>query len=101
MNVLIRPHLTEKSLIEASKGRYTFVVAKEANKATIQQAVKIHFNVEVANIQTRNVKGEIKVSRTSRKKIKTKNYKKAVVTLKDGKRLDIFEVTNETETKND
>lgn len=95
MNVLLKPHITEKSLIEASRGRYTFVVDKRSTKPVIVKSLKEHFNVDVIGVQTRVVKSEAKVSRTNRRLVLTKSYKKAVVTLKPGQKIDIFEVGSE------
>ena len=93
MNVLIRPLITEKSLIEASRGRYTFVVERRATKPIIRDAVRKQFDAEVSSVQTRNVKGEIR--NRGRHKIQTSDFKKAVVTLKNGKKIDLFEIGEE------
>lgn len=88
--VLLKPVLTEKSLTEAKIGRYTFLVAKNADKKEIKDAIQKFFSVHVLRIRTNRVKG----SRTKRTKagiFKTPFvYKKARVVLEKGQTIELF-----------
>ncbi|HOB25986.1 MAG TPA: 50S ribosomal protein L23, partial [Bacilli bacterium] len=74
--------LTEKTAMLANGNVYVFKVADNANKTSIKQAVESAFNVKVADVRTLNTKSKAK--RVGRYAGKTKTYKKAIVTLKDG-----------------
>lgn len=79
--------LTEKTAMLANGNVYVFKVADNANKASIKQAVESAFNVKVADVRTLNTKSKAK--RVGRYAGKTKTYKKAIVTLKDGNKIEI------------
>jgi large subunit ribosomal protein L23 len=98
MIVLQKPIITEKSMKMASEGLYTFLVSKEANKLQITKAVIEAFKVTVLNVKTINVKGEIKQQRKVRKTFMTKGYKKALVQVKKGQIIPIFEAPKEEVT---
>lgn len=87
--VIRRPIVTEKSTMLQGEGKYTFEVAVEANKPLIKQAVQKAFNVEVASVNTVIMKGKVK--RIGRSVGRTKDWKKAVVTLKLGQKIEFFE----------
>ncbi|MER3397104.1 MAG: 50S ribosomal protein L23 [Chloroflexota bacterium] len=90
LEVLRRPIITEKTTTLAGEGnKYVFEVHPEANKLQIKEAVERAFNVEVAAVNTMWVKG--KVRRVGRSRGRTSPWKKAVVTLKPGHRIDLFE----------
>src|SRR4051812_29405441 len=92
-DVLIRPVYTEKSVGLASAGRYTFVVATEASKVEIRQAVEAAFSVRVTNVNTLNRKGKRKRNRKQFRKFgRRADSKRAIVTLQDGQTIDLFEV---------
>ena len=78
-DILIRPVITEQSMIDAQDKKYTFIVQKGANKTQIKNAVETMFKVKVANVNTMNYAGKKK--RMGRNVGKTSSYKKAVVTL--------------------
>lgn len=89
-DVLIRPILSEKTYADIPNKKYTFEVAKSANKTQIKQAVEEVFNVKVANVNTANVYGKIK--RQGKNEGLTGNYKRAVVTLtSDSKSIAFFD----------
>jgi large subunit ribosomal protein L23 len=92
MNVIISPVITEKSMNEAAKGKFTFKVAKQAEKDQIRGVIERRFKVNVISIATLIVKGKVK--RTGQKRMidRTSDYKKAIVTLKAGQKIDLFEV---------
>jgi large subunit ribosomal protein L23 len=82
--------LTEKgTLIKETENKVLFKVAKEANKIEIRQAIETIFKVKVANVATINCKGKRK--RMGRYEGKRPDWKKAIVTLKEGEKLDFIE----------
>lgn len=88
--VILRPVITEQSMLNIDDNKYTFEVDRRANKTHIKQAVEAMFEgVKVAKINTINVKGKPK--RMGRYQGFTRRYKKAVVTLtEDSKRIELF-----------
>lgn len=87
--VLLRPIITEKSTILAGANQYVFEVDPRANKNQIKEAVQIAFNVRVATVNTMNIKGKPK--RFGRSVVHQPNWKKAVVTLAEGDKIELFE----------
>lgn len=88
--IILSPHVTEKSMSGTSLNKYTFVVAPTATKLEIQDAVKAVFNVQVLKVNTIRVKG--KSRRRGRAPAgHTPNWKKAIVTLAAGSKIDLFE----------
>ena len=86
--VLIKPMVSEKSLMLMEEGKYCFFVAKDANKIEIKHAVETLFNVKVVNVSTRIIKGKVKrMGRTSGKRPDTK---RAIVTLAPGQSIELF-----------
>lgn len=86
--VLLRPVITEKSMSETNAGRYTFAVAPDAHKREIAEAVTEAFKVDVVSVNTSNVHG--KTRRVGRKSGKQPNWKKAIVTLAEGQRIERY-----------
>ena len=89
--MLVKPIITEKSLAEAQKKKYTFKVAKSANKTQIKKAVEKAFDVKVLGVQTITVPG--KTYRSGKKWIirKRGSWKKAIVAIQPDKQIDLFE----------
>ncbi|MFD9125781.1 50S ribosomal protein L23 [Kitasatospora sp. NPDC059571] len=87
-DVLIKPVISEKSYSLLDENKYTFVVAPGANKTQIKQAVEAVFSVKVEAVNTLNRQGKRKRSRTGFGK--RKDTKRAIVTLAEGNRIDIF-----------
>jgi large subunit ribosomal protein L23 len=87
--VLRRPVITEKSTVLQAEGKYVFEVAGVANKPQIKQAVEKAFNVGVTGVNIITVHG--KVRRMGRRQIAASSWKKAIVTLKPGDRIELFE----------
>lgn len=88
--VIVRPVITEKSTDQLEKNQaYTFVVDKDANKLQIAEAVEKLFNVHVRNVRTMRYRG--KQRRVGRTIGRRADWKKAVVTLRDGDSIEIFE----------
>ena len=90
-DIVIRPIITERSMNGIIQGRYTFEVAKDANKIEIADAVeKLFPGVKVAAVNTMNVDGKLK--RMGRSAGYTKSWKKAIVTVTaDSKKIEFFE----------
>ena len=90
-DIIIRPVITERSMGGIAAGKYTFEVAKDANKIEIAEAVEILFpGTKVASVNTMHVRGKQK--RMGRNVGMTKSWKKAVVTIKaDSKKIEFFE----------
>lgn len=89
--IIIKPLLTEKSMTDTSRGKYSFVVAKGARKSAIKQAVKQQFSVTVTSVATSNVKGKTKRVGVRRTEVPSAEWKKATVTLKKGEKIALFE----------
>ena len=77
-DILLRPVVSEKSYGLLDEGKYTFIVAPDANKVQIRQAVEEVFRVTVTGVNTLNRQG------------KRPDTKRAIVTLAEGDRIDIF-----------
>ncbi|HRQ24910.1 MAG TPA: 50S ribosomal protein L23 [Anaerolineales bacterium] len=93
-NVLVRPLVTEKSNRQSSKlSQYVFVVANDATRTMVKDAVETLFDVTVARVNVMNVPAKRgRRTRARRMLIRKPAYKKAVVTLAEGsKPLEIFE----------
>jgi large subunit ribosomal protein L23 len=89
-DVIIKPIITEKSMMEIEAGKYTFKVATDANKSEIRAAVEEVFGVKVQSVNTMNVKGKVK--RQGRFVGKRADWKKAMITLTaDSKAIELFE----------
>ena len=88
-DVLQRPLVTEKNTILQVQNKYAFEVAKEANKPQIKQAVEKAFRVKVINVNIIKVAGKTK--RVGRRVYNTPPWKKAVVTLRPGDKIEFFE----------
>jgi large subunit ribosomal protein L23 len=93
MNILIKPIVTEKMTAQGEDfNRYGFVVAKDANKLQIKQAVEELYEVKVAEVNTMRYAGKRK-QRYTKSGIsvgQTPSYKKAVVTLAEGEVIDFY-----------
>ena len=90
-DIIIRPVITEKSMLGAAEKKYTFEVAKSANKIEIAKACEELFKLEVAKVNTVSVRGRFRRQGRNNGGY-TKAWKKAVVTLKaDSKPIEFFE----------
>jgi large subunit ribosomal protein L23 len=94
-DVLVRPLITEKNTVLMEIGQYSFEVARAANKFQIREAVEKTFNVKVTAVNTLNVKAKAKSRTASRRGGRITGHeaawKKAIVTLAPGDRIDLFE----------
>ena len=89
-DIIIRPVITEKSMLGTAEKKYTFEVAKTANKIEIAKAVEELFKVKVAKVNTVQVRGQLR--RQGRTQGYTPSWKKAYVTLTQvSKNIEFFE----------
>ena len=90
--VIVRPIDTEKTRYQASElGQYTFEVDRRANKIEVRQAVESIFDVTVVAVNVVNVPAKASRRRGRRRVVRRSPWKKAVVTLAEGQRLEVFE----------
>ena len=90
-DIIKRPIITEKSMAEIADKKYTFEVAKDANKIEIAKAVEEIFGVKVAKVNTLNMQGKMK-RLGARPAGRRASWKKAMVTLTaDSKAIELFE----------
>jgi large subunit ribosomal protein L23 len=88
--VLLKPVISEKSVIETERNNYTFAVAREANKFQIKAAVEDQFKVDVLGVRVLTVKPKQK--RRGRRQLGTvPGWRKAVVTIAEGQKIELFE----------
>lgn len=88
-DVLLRPYITEKTTALMADNKYTFIVPLTANKIEIRQAVEQIFKVKVLDVNTLRVMGKTK--RMGRNIGKRPDFKKAIVKLAPGERIEFFE----------
>jgi large subunit ribosomal protein L23 len=88
--VLLRPVISEKSTLETERNNYTFAVARYANKFQVKAAVEAEFKVSVLDVRIVNVKPKQK--RRGRRTLgMVPGWKKAVVTIAPGDKIELFE----------
>ena len=92
MTILIKPILTEKATTYNDKGKFSFIVAKKANKVQVKKAVEKTYDVNVISVNTINVLGKSvsKFTKTGIVKGRKPSYKKAIVQLKEGEFIDFY-----------
>ena len=89
LQVLVRPVVTEKSTLLQEQDKYVFEVLLGANKPMVRQAVQMAYHVTVLDVNMVTIPGKLK--RFGPRLVNTKAHKKAVVTLKPGDKIQIFE----------
>jgi len=94
-NVLIRPLITEKmtNITADQPGKYGFIVNPKSNKVEIAKAIEQKFKVHIIEVRTMNHSGKTKTQfrKSGRFTGKTAKFKKAVITLKEGETIELFE----------
>ena len=95
--IIIKPVLTEKmAILEERENKFAFLVSTDANKTEIKKAVESKFDVKVVKVSTMNQLGKNKQmtvrsgGRTIRTTGKRSDYKKAVITLESGSKIDLL-----------
>ena len=89
LRILVRPIVTEKSTALQERGKYVFEVVPTANKVMVREAVQKAYNVKVLSVNITKTRGKLK--RYGPRRVRTPDHKKAVVTLKQGDQIQIFE----------
>ncbi len=92
-DIIIRPIMSEKSVQQQEElYKYTFEVLPDANKIDIRKAVEKIFGVKVRKVRVQNYLGRKVLRRARRVRVpgRTKNWKKAIVTLAPGQEIDFF-----------
>ena len=88
--VLLRPVISEKSVIETERNNYTFAVARDANKFQIKAAVEAEFKVDVLGVRVLTVRPKQK--RRGRRTLgMVPGWRKAIVTIAAGQKIELFE----------
>jgi large subunit ribosomal protein L23 len=87
--VLRRPLITEKSTLLQAQNKYAFEIADGANKPMIKQAVEKGFKVKVTGVNVVTMRGKTK--RVGRRQVHSNPWKKAIVTLQAGDKIEFFE----------
>lgn len=88
-DIIIKPVVTEKSMNLLADNKYTFIVDKRSNKTEIKNAIEDIFKVRVEKVYTINAKGKPK--RMGKFEGMTSDRKKAIVSLKSGQKIKLFE----------
>lgn len=88
-DILKKPLITEKSMDLVGENKYSFIVDPNSNKVEIKKAVEELFKVKVEKVHTLRYKAKIK--RVKGRLGRISGYKKAIVTLKKGDKIEIFE----------
>jgi large subunit ribosomal protein L23 len=91
--IILRPVISEKSMDETQRGKYTFAVHDDANKLQIKDAVEELFKVTVTEVNVLTTKAKEKSRNRRRGRVRgyTSPWKKAVVTVKSGDKIEFFE----------
>lgn len=88
-NILLKPLVTEKTATQTSEGKYSFVVASQATRVQVQKAVKAMFGVQPTSVNIQRIRGEwVQFGRHLGRR---KAWKKAIVTLPKGEKIDVYE----------
>lgn len=90
-DILISPIISEKSMTDAGKGKFTFKVFNKADKLSIKKEVEKRFKVNVLSVSTITTKGRSKRTGARRIEVLNKPFKKAIVKLKPGQKIALFE----------
>jgi large subunit ribosomal protein L23 len=90
-DVIVAPRITEKAMADALAQQYTFVVHPQATKTQIRHAVEEIFKVNVLHVNTVNVRGKKRTFARKGRRLtgRTSDYKKAIVTIKAGQKIEL------------
>lgn len=89
--MIIKPVITERSMDDVSKGKFTFLVSRDTTKDMIRKAVERKFKVNVLSVATVMVKGKTRRAGTRRTEVIVPKLKKAIVKLKKDQKIDLFD----------
>jgi large subunit ribosomal protein L23 len=88
-DIILRPIVTEKAAHLAAEGQYVFAIAPHATKVQVKNAIRIMYGMTPISVNMQVVEG--KAVRFGRSLGKRKNWKKAIVTLPEGKKIEVYE----------
>ncbi len=88
-DIIVRPLISERSMLDIEHRKYTFVVDRRANKFQIRQAIEELFGVKVEKVNTMRMLG--KMRRMGAFQGRRPNWKKAIIKLAPGQEIDVFE----------
>jgi large subunit ribosomal protein L23 len=91
-NIILKPIITEKSLMQQEKGKYSFWVGIKANKNQIFQAFEAFFGIKPLNVNTLKLKGTNKTDWKKKSPIKKSDRKKAFITIPKNKKLELLKI---------
>jgi len=95
-DILLKPIITEKSLRDVGEeNKYSFKVARKVTKKQIKKAVEEIYKVKVLGVNVINIPGKTRRSLKTRKEFKSAGWKKVVVKLVPGQKIDVFEFPTE------
>ena|SRR3989344_2073031 len=94
-DIIFGPLISEKSMNEVSKNRFTFKVSKSANKYLIKKAIEDKFKVNVIDISTITIKGRSLRAGVKRLEVLKQPFKKAIVTLREGQKIGLFDTSTQ------
>ncbi|RKU31964.1 50S ribosomal protein L23 [Candidatus Poribacteria bacterium] len=91
--VILRPHITEKSTMLREHNKYSFVVSRDATKTDIRRAAEELFEIQgrIINVHTMQVQGKVKGRMNRYQRGRRPHWKKAVITVTEGTRIQVFE----------
>ncbi len=89
-HIILKPIITEKALIEQSKGKYSFWVSVSANKNQIGAAFQEVFGVKPLSVNTTTLKGKLKTDWKKRKPIQKPDQKKALITVGKDQKIELL-----------
>ena len=91
--IILRPHITEKSTLLREDNKYTFVVSRDAGKKEIRRAAEELFDIKgsILGIHTMRVRGKIKGRMNRYQRGRRPHWKKAIITVEEGTRIPVFE----------
>lgn len=96
-SVILKPLVNEKSMALVKDGMYTFLIDRDATKELVAKVVKQKFSVDVLSVKTINVKPKTKQQRSRKGHFTTAAFKKAIVKVKKGQRIALFEEATKVE----
>jgi large subunit ribosomal protein L23 len=97
-NITLKPVVTEKSMSNTAAGKYVFRVNRDANKIEITNFIEKAYKVNVVSINTVNMRSKERRFRFKNKGL-TPQWKKAIITLKKGQKIEGFEIKEEKKSK--
>ncbi len=89
--IIVRPLETEKAYFQRELGQYVFMVKRTANKTQIKEAVEQIYDVEVTSVNVMNMPSKVNHMRGRKRTVRRATWKKAIVTLAPGKRIEALE----------